>query len=165
MKKALIAALVLVTVFGAGTVDAAEVFIKKNKTTTSSPQKQPVQPVPHGGLQNQNQGQEQALPPGVNLYPPGVVPLTEQPCTEEDKKLVLALDKKVTARRDPNATTGQVTAEAKQWSDSLSDPKNMQSFINIYTRCSSTVIGAREAGGIKPAKPVQAVPLPTAKTP
>jgi uncharacterized membrane protein len=106
MQKTLLASLVLVTVFGAGTVNAAEVFIKKNKTTTSAPQKQAVPSMPQGGVPNQ--GQEQVLPPSVQLYQPGVVPLGQQPCTEEDKKLVLALDKKVTAKRDPNATAGQV---------------------------------------------------------
>ncbi|MCE7887789.1 MAG: hypothetical protein DYH13_09865 [Alphaproteobacteria bacterium PRO2] len=166
MQNALLAALVLLTVFGAGTVDAAEVFIKKNKTTTSAPQKQSVQPAPQGGVQNQNPQQEQVLPPGVNLYPPGVVPLTQQPCTEQDKKLVLALDKKITMKRDPNATSAQISAEAKQWNDNFSTPESMQNFINIYTRCSAVVAARREAEGIKAAKPVEAVKLPgPVKTP
>lgn len=163
MQKALLASLVLMTVFGAGTVNAAEVFIKKNKTTTSAPQKQAVPSMPQGGVPNQ--GQEQVLPPSVQLYQPGVVPLGQQPCTEEDKKLVLALDKKVTAKRDPNATAGQVNGEAQRWSDSLNNPESMRNFINIYARCSSTVMGGREARGIKPLKPVEPVKLPAYKTP
>lgn len=162
-KKSLLAALVLVTVFGAGTVNAAEVFIKKNKTTTSAPQKQAAPSVPQGGVPNP--GQEPVIPPSVQLYQQGVVPLGQQPCTEEDQKLVLALDKKVTAKRDPNATAGQVNGEAQQWSDSLNNPESMQNFINIYARCSSTVIGGREARGIKPLKPVEPVRLPAYKTP
>lgn len=140
--------------------DAAEVFIKKNTTAA-----EPETPVDRSVPQNDVQSNEQVLPPGVHLYPPGVVPLTQQPCTEEDKKLVLALDKKVTAKKDASTTSAQMSAEAKQWNDTFNSRESMQNFINIYTRCATFVAGAREAAGMKSSKPVEAVKLPTAKTP
>lgn len=150
-RKALLAALVLLTAYGAGTADAASVFIKKKKKEPA-PQEQAVQPAPENDVP--------VLPPGVHLYPPGEVPLTQQPCTEQDKKLVLALDKKILAKPDPNTTSAQLSAEAKQWSDNFSAPGSLQNFINLYTRCAMVVAAERKAAGIKPPKPVEPVKIP-----
>lgn len=161
-KISLFAALVLLTVIGAGTAHATDIFNKTKKTSTT-PQVKTMEmaprPTPESvGTYYKPDNTQIVLPPNVQLMQEGVVPMNLQPCTEQDQKLVKQVDEKVLAKRDPSASSAETSADAKGWNDALGDRPTVQNLVGLYVRCASVVSADRAARGIKPREPTKLPP-------
>lgn len=129
----------------AAPASATDVFVKKNKE--NSPQKiSPQQTAP--AVNQQVLPQQQIAPP---LAPGSIIP-GQPACSEEDKKLVLELDKKVLDRSTDDDPPEERSSEAKRWQENFKTPESMKNFIYLYIRCAHVVAAQREAMGMGPGK-------------
>ncbi len=108
----------------------------------------PQQAAPTGN-QQQGTSQSQANPLAAN---PGSIIPGQPACSEEDAKLVTALDKKLLDRSSDDASPEDRSEEAKRWQENFSTPESMKNFIYLYVRCAHVVAAKRETMGMGPGK-------------
>lgn len=124
---------------------ATEVFNKKKDSTV-----QKIVPKQNGPAATQRQvmPQQQMTPP---LAPGSIIP-GQPACSEEDKKLVLELDKNLLAKASDDDTPEERSAQSKRWQENFKTPESMKNFIMLYIRCASVVAAKREEMGMGPGK-------------